>query len=378
VRGVRGAAARHPLLVDVALALVLAGVLVPVAVELGAVSGAGWVWLGALHLAVVGRRRAPVLVFWVCAVLSFAAVTLGVQAPSLLVVPMVAVHAVARHRDPRHLRPIAAAAVPLAVGWLAHEGPWWDLVALLALFGVAALLGTTARTRHAQLALLADRARQREREREQRARLTVADERARIAREVHDIVAHNVSVMVALSDGARACVPDAPEQAAELMAKASVTGREALTEIRRLVGVLRDGPAGPAAPQPGFDDIDGLAEQVRSAGLPVVLTRSGAPGPWGQGAGLAAYRIVQEALTNTMKHAGPPARAEVRLRFDDAAVEIEVLDDGDPAPGPVTAGHGLTGMAERAAPYDGSVRAGPRPDRGWRVHARLRFGGAPE
>jgi signal transduction histidine kinase len=162
----------------------------------------------------------------------------------------------------------------------------------------------------------------------------------------------------------------------------SETGRQALAEMRRLLGLLRDGQPPPASselvPQPGLDDIDALVDQVRAAGVRIELTHQGTAGAWGPGAGLAVYRIVQEALTNTLKHAGPQARAQVRLRYTAAGVDLEVTDDGagrpaSPAADTLSGGHGLAGMIERATPYGGEVQAGPCPGTGWRVRARLRF-----
>jgi signal transduction histidine kinase len=166
------------------------------------------------------------------------------------------------------------------------------------------------------------------------------------------------------------------------MRQVSGTGRQALAEMRRLLGLLRDDQPPQAAselvPQPGLDDLDELVNQVRAAGVRVELTRQGTAGAWGPGAGLAVYRIVQEALTNTLKHAGPRASAQVRLRYTVAGVDVEVTDDGAGrparlAPGTAAGGHGLAGMIERAASYGGEVQAGPCPPTGWRVRARLRF-----
>jgi signal transduction histidine kinase len=166
------------------------------------------------------------------------------------------------------------------------------------------------------------------------------------------------------------------------MQQVSGTGRQALAEMRRLLGLLHAGepPQAPSelVPQPGLDDIDELVDQIRAAGVRVTLTREGVAGAWGPGAGLAVYRIVQEALTNTLKHAGPRASAQVRLRYTAAGVDLEVTDDGAgrparPAPGAVAGGHGLAGMIERAASYGGEVQAGPCSGTGWRVRARLRF-----
>ena len=382
MRAIRAAAKRHPQVVDTAFALLLAGLLAPVTAEAGGTSGWGWVWFAALHLPLVWRRRTPVIVFWSVVAVAFVATDFAAMGPALLVVPMVASYAVARYRPRRYLWPAAALVVPLTVGWVWNGGPWWDVVALAALFAASTLLGMTIQTRRAYLAELEERARRLEHEREQQARLAIAAERARIAREMHDIVAHNLAVMVALADGAAATTPVAPQRAVDLMEKASATGREALAEIRRLVGLLRadesdrqpGDPGGTPPPQPGFDDLDDLIDQVRAAGLKVALTREGVPGDWGPGVGLAAYRIVQEALTNTMKHAGPRARAEVRLRFTPSGLEVEVVDDGGQRVAqPVDGGHGLVGMTERVAPYGGTVTAEPRPGTGWRVRAHLPF-----
>lgn len=393
---VQAAARRHPQVVDAALAGLVAAVSAQAAAELGQVSGAGWLWFAALHVPLVWRRRVPVVVFWAIVLVGLVWVGDGdgddVSGFSLLVVPMIALYTVARYRPRRHLWAPAALVVPFTIGWVSNGGPWWDVVALAGLFAAAALLGVNLQTRRAYLAELEERAHRLERERDQQARLAAAAERARIAREMHDIVAHNLAVMVALSDGAAATTRAAPERAVGMMEKSSATGREALGEIRRLVGLLRDGeaegaaaspagaPAGAPAPQPGLDDLDELVDQVRAAGVDVAVTQEGVPGDWGPGAGLTVYRVVQEALTNTMKHAGPRARAQVRLRYSAGGVDVEIVDDGAGQPagqpagttsGRAAPGHGLTGMMERAASFGGRVDAGPCPGVGWRVRLHL-------
>jgi signal transduction histidine kinase len=188
--------------------------------------------------------------------------------------------------------------------------------------------------------------------------------------------------MIALADGAAFTAAAAPDRAADTMQQVSATGRQALAEMRRLLGLLRDGqpPRAPSelVPQPGLDDLDELVDQIRAAGVRVELTRQGTAGAWGPGAGLAVYRIVQEALTNTLKHAGPQASAQVRLCYTAAGMDLEVTDDGagrpaSPAADTPAGGHGLAGMAERATSYGGEVQAGPRHGTGWRVRAHLRF-----
>jgi signal transduction histidine kinase len=202
--------------------------------------------------------------------------------------------------------------------------------------------------------------------------LAAATERTRIAREVHDIVAHNIAVMIALAEGAAYTAPTSTGQAVELMGQVSETGRSALTDMRRLLGVLRE-PAQPErTPQPTLDDIEDLLATIRTAGLPVRLTVTGQPYPLPAAAQLALYRMTQEALTNTLKHAPGAAGAQVRLTYLPGEVGLEITDAG--CPGAVTSpgtGHGIAGMRERAAVFGGKVTAGPRPGGGWRVHTVL-------
>jgi signal transduction histidine kinase len=387
IEQIRAAVSRHPRWADGGLALLLA--LVNMSSVANAGTGvAGWLLFGASHLPLVWRRRAPVLVFWTVlglagvAVTSSPAIVEGVY-PEILV--GVAIYTVAIYRPRRYLWPAIAVleGILVVVAWR-QEQPWNSLAFGTSALAAAVLLGMTVGTRRAYLGELEERARRLERERDQQAQLAVATERARIAREMHDIVAHNLAVMIALADGAAFTATTAPERAADAMQQVSGTGRQALAEMRRLLGLLRDAepPQAPSelAPQPGLDDIDELIDQVRGAGVRVTLTREGTAGAWGPGAGLAIYRIVQEALTNTLKHAGPQASAQVRLRYTTAGVDLEVTDDGARRPAQAAAatpagGHGLAGMIERAASYGGQVQAGPCPGGGWQVRARLRFDG---
>jgi len=243
---------------------------------------------------------------------------------------------------------------------------------------IAWVLGDSMRYRRAYYANLEERAARLERDRDVQAQVAAAAERARIARELHDVVAHNVSVMVVQADGAAYALGSDPGRAREALAAISATGRQALTEMRVLLGVLRrnDGDVQAAlTPLPGLGQLDELIEQTRAAGLAVSCTVEGPPQPLPGGAALAAYRIVQESLTNTRKHAGPGACAAVLLRYCGDALELAITDDGlGAAAASDGAGHGLTGMTERAAMYGGSVQAGPRPDGGFQVRARLPVG----
>jgi len=387
LRGLLLAARRHPRVTDAGIAaLVALGTGIVLTGRTGATvepaTTMDWASIVLVPVPLIWRRRAPVLVFCAVTVLLWGSQALGAQSPAGFAATLTALHAVARHRPARFAW--AGAAVSVLPGYdnRLEEGPAWGAFAAVAAVTIAVvLIGVNQRTRAAYLNALEDRARRLEQERDQRARLAVAEERARIAREMHDVVAHHLAVMVALSDGAAATAAGAPQRAAGVMGQVSATGRQALSEMRRLVGLLRDSSGTPhstRAPQPGLDDIDALVERIRAAGVRVNVQRQGTPGPWGPGAGLAVYRIVQEALTNTLKHAGPRANAEVTLHYLTDRADVSVLDDGagQVARQPEPDGrHGLAGMLERAAAYGGRVDAGPRTGPGWRVHARLTFDG---
>jgi signal transduction histidine kinase len=231
-----------------------------------------------------------------------------------------------------------------------------------------------ARIVHRQRALsvaLSERASELEREREEKARLAVALERVRIARELHDVVTHNVSVMVVQAGVERRLLGDAAESTREVLGAIEQTGRDTLVELRRLLGVLRKGDERSAlAPQPRLDGLDELVEQARDAGLRVELRVEGERVPLPAGVELSAYRIVQEALTNVLKHAGP-AQAEIVLRYDCDALELEVADDGCGPGDGNGAGHGLLGMRERVALHGGMLEMGERNGGGYLVRARL-------
>jgi signal transduction histidine kinase len=211
-------------------------------------------------------------------------------------------------------------------------------------------------------------------ERDARAEAAVEAERMRIAHELHDVVAHNVSVMTIQATAASRILASDPDAAREALASVERTGRETVDEMRILLGVLRDrGAADPFAPQPGLAELDALAERVGSAGLPVEVVIEGRPRPLGAGLDLAAYRIVQEALTNALKHAGGE-HVRVTVRYTDTALELEVLDDGVGNGAGGGSGNGLVGMKERVAMYGGQVEMGRRREGGWELRARLPVG----
>jgi signal transduction histidine kinase len=341
-------------------------------------------WSLALALPLLARRRWPVGVFAVIATIAFAQWLADVRAFGDVAL-LVAFYTVAVTQP---IRTTVLAALVLEVGvvlaslrWAGESTEPNAIVALSAFVTAAGVMGINVRNRRALLASLEERAVRLEHERDQQGQLAAAAERSRIAREMHDIVAHNLSVMIALADGAAYTVRDAPDRAEDAMQRASRTGRQALNEMRRLLGVLReDTGAQELSPQPGLAEVDALVEQVRATGLPVRYEVSGTPSePVPAGLQLAVYRIVQEALTNTLKHAGPDAGAQVSVAFGDQDVAVAVTDHG--GGGTVAAapeGGGLRGMRERAAVYDGTVTSGPQPDGGgWRTATTLSFAGRP-
>ncbi len=379
----REAAGRHPMAVDTALALFLLLVgTVPVPWFFRDDPELLWYQV-ALLLPLVWRRRAPYTVFGVLAAVAFVQWLFAPVLPGDVGL-LVALYTVATHCS-RGRTLWAAAVLELGNGLAAGrwsstvEGAVKVFIALSGMAVAAGVIGVNLRTRRAYLAALEDRAARLERERDQRAQLAVARERSRIAREMHDIVTHSLSVMIALADGAKFAVPLAPDKAGDAMEQVSATGRQALTDMRRLLGVLRsDEPDALRHPQPGIGQLEELAGQVRAVGLPVRLTVTGEVAEVPAAAQLTVYRLVQEALTNTRRHAVPGARASVRIGCRDDRVEVEVLDDGRPAPAAGEPGHGIAGMRDRVAVYGAGIEAGPLPGGGWRVATCLRLGEVSE
>lgn len=279
-------------------------------------------------------------------------------------------------RHPRSPQPALIAAAVITAGHvvaLAAHGHYADAFGAIlvdgAVYGLAFLLGLTTRQRAEAIAGLQSRNDLLERDREREATLLVADERARIARELHDVVAHAVTVMVLQADGARGVAATDPARADAAFDTIQRAGRQALDDLRRALGVLREDVAVTGrAPLPHLCDLSAL---VASFGdTEVTVSTSGDVGSISAGVGLAGYRIVQEAITNARKH-GHADRVQVTVEVDDDVVHIEVVDDGRLLPAPASSGHGLVGMRERAAMCGGVVHAGPRPDGGWLVDAEL-------
>ena len=249
-----------------------------------------------------------------------------------------------------------------------------DVLSTIILGLFAVLVGINVGNRVRYIGALVDRAGQLARERDQQAQLAAASERSRIAREMHDIVAHSLSVMIRLADGAEAMVEKDPAASLAAIRNVGTTGRASLAEMRRLLGVLRDEESELAErmPQPTLDELPQLVDSYRGAGLPVTLTISGVP-PTGQGAQVTIYRAVQEALTNALRYARQPSRVDVVLTCVESAVTLTVTDDGTAGARPDSegSGRGLIGMAERAALYGGTVESGPQPNGGWRVRMTM-------
>ncbi|MEV1171517.1 sensor histidine kinase [Nonomuraea sp. NPDC049784] len=241
-------------------------------------------------------------------------------------------------------------------------------VVLVAVWGA----GRSLRLRRAYLDELKDRAERLERAHAADTRAARAEERSRIARELHDVVAHHVSVMTVQAAAARRVLASDPELAREALSAIEHTGRMAMTEMRNIVGVLRTDARAELGPQPGVQDLPGLVEQMREAGLPTRLLEEGEPRPLPAGVDLAAYRLVQEGLTNSLRHAGPGAKAVVTVRHDPHELDVRVEDDGLGAAGLSSrSGHGLVGIRERVALYGGILSIGPLPGGGFEVRAKF-------
>lgn len=403
---------RHRLAVDATLAAALALAAVPFAADLtyGDAGGtaASFFLAAALVTPLAWRRVRPELSAALVYAAGLAQLALGI--PLLLpadVAVLLALYSVTVHGSRWAYRLalwgcLAGTAVVAWSGGGGAGGAAFVSVFLWSITGSVWAFGLVRRSRRETLEALVDRAERLERERDQQAVIGAAAERARIAREMHDIVAHSLSVMIAQADGGRYAAAADPAAATRALGTIAETGRAALTDMRRLLGVLRaddvvpdadpgvlpgarpstvDGTAPPerpaatlvpTAPQPAADDVEGLVTQLRASGMRVSLVRLGTSRQLPPGAGLTIYRIAQEALTNVLKHAGPDPTVTVLLQWRPATVSVEVSDDGrGAAAGGDGLGQGLRGMRERAAMFGGTVTAGPRPGGGYRVRAEL-------
>jgi len=379
----RRARALDPFVKDALLALAL-GILA--VLELGPLQSFGgleprppvaWPVLAVATIAPLAwRRRYPLAVFGVQTAAATAGVVggrhLGFSAV-LLVSPLIGAYSAGAYARSRALSlavVVIGGAVPDVVLGLIR--PIGGLPGQDAVFPLTAwLIGHAIRVHRRQVAALEERARRLEGEREATARAAVAEERARIARELHDVVAHGVSVMVVQAEAARRMLRRRPDQAEEALRTVSASGSEALAELQHVLGVLGDGERrAELEPAPGLGDLDPLVRRLQAAGLVVELHLDGEVRSLPRGLDVTAYRIVQEALTNVLKHART-SRAEVRLRFAGDSLGIEVTDAGRAPAAPDGGGRGLVGMRQRVAAYGGELETGPRSGGGYAVRVRL-------
>jgi len=328
-------------------------------------------------LPLLARRTRPLLVFGIVIVIFALSTTLRREVPTPSLVVFLMAYSVGRYTTVRSasIAAIGVAAVLGIAAAVANEGPSIWLAFMVAVFLSIWLTGDTARTRELRSEQLEERAARLEAD-QRAATARAADvERARIARELHDVIAHNVTVMVVQAAAAQRVLERDPDQAQASLATIESTGREALTEMRRLLGILRAGEPGESDPQPSLAHLPDLIEEMRTAGLPVELAVEGVPRELPRGVDLSAYRVVQEALTNALRHAGRTT-THVLVRYLGDTIELQIVDEGRragaavPRPDPAS-GHGLVGMHERVALVRGELEAGPRPEGGFRVLARL-------
>jgi signal transduction histidine kinase len=369
---------------DAALAVAVAIVAVVVGPR-GAVGSSGDLLLAGSGVPLLFRRTAPraALLLGVLYLLGF----LGYfQDPAVpVVLAPILVHSTALYADRLWGWGAVAAGLlgaligPYRWGFVGRDPRLYVIVAGFCAVSVIAAYAIAERRRDRQALQVSrersavEQAELRAAEQEQRSQVQLAQERARIARELHDIVAHSLSVVIVQADGAAAAVAAKPELAVPVLRTIGDTSREALAEMRTLVGVLRGDENRSAAeydPAQGIDDLPALVEQVRGAGVDVELQSAGTPQPVSPGLGLTVYRLVQEGLTNVLKHAGPRARTRVEILWHEDHLAVGVIDDGrGAAAGPSDGGHGLLGMRERVAAQRGIVTAGPAAGGGFAVRA---------
>lgn len=326
----------------------------------------------------IWRRSAPLAVLVITTGAVFLYSTLGYVRSFAAFGFLIALYTVAAYRDRRISVPagLAAGFVALLILAISPEPVEPDgVIAMTLIVAAAWFVGDSMRTRRGEFVQLEDRATRLEREREELARQAVDAERRVIARELHDVVAHNVSVIVAQASAARQIAPQRPLIAIETLGNIEDVGREALQEMHRLMALLRpnDRLINTRVPQPGLHDLGDLTMQVRDAGVPITLTVDGTPRDLPAGLDLSAFRIVQEAITNVFKHAGG-ASVAVTIRYAASTLQVQVDDDGAGAPPPQEdrpPGYGHLGMRERVALFGGELAVGPLPQRGYRVLATL-------
>jgi signal transduction histidine kinase len=383
VRALRARLANDPLAADGLLALGLTALsiatLLAGARDIGQLDPTSIALLLLQTLPLVARRRAPLAVLVVTATATVVQAFSAVGSFNATYGSLIALFTVAERID---RRTSAAAAIAVGVAFSAViairgglPGALGGLVQTVLTVTVAWVLGTWSRERRAYIGTVEDRAARAEAEREDRAKAAVAEERERIARELHDVVTHHVSVIVIQAGAARRALDKRPDDVREAVDAIDATGRQALADMRRMLGILgaSDADGDGLEPMPGLDSLGRLIESVRAAGLPVELSIEGDARRLEPGVELSAYRIIQEALTNTLKHAHG-ARARVTVTYQPGALEVHVADEGGRGTARIApaddGGRGLVGMRERVALFGGTLEAGPA-DGGFRIAARL-------
>lgn len=330
--------------------------------------------LGSIPLAV--RRTRPEIAFAFAAA-SFLAYQ-PLASPISPFVLLVALYSVAVYSTNRTSLVTITVVIPAVIAYVAISGlviadrlTWRDVTTFALALTACWAIGNGIGARRGYLRTLEERAALLEQRRADEARRAVQDERARIAREMHDVVAHHVSMMVVQAGAARRVFASDAEKAVQAITAVETTGRAAMNEMRSLLGVLRaDGDAEGRSPQPGVGQIEDLVARTKDAGVRVILHLEGTPQPLSPLVDLSIYRVVQEALTNVIKHAGP-AHATVTLRYEPDGLVVEVIDDGQGTIGATGVGHGIMGMRERLAIFGGELQAGPRVGGGFTVRARV-------
>ncbi|MBW0102728.1 sensor histidine kinase [Pseudonocardia sp. KRD291] len=384
---------RNPVVVDAVFAAALLWLAISWTLE-GKVPS--WTQVSALALAVAAaapillRRIYPVPAAIVTAVVALVGSFAFVGTLAVFVLPALVMAYSAVAYGPRWAGPLAVVVLLVGVfGPLLRHGLVADATAMWSVVGIGVpvvvcvwLAGSLRRAAYRRTEGLRERARLLTDNRRQEVRIELLAERSRISREVHDVVAHSLSGIIAQADGGQFAARRDPQKAVEVLNRIATTGREALSDTRGLLEMLRDdapvdAPDRARRPQLGAGDIPTLVEQVRAGGLPVDLAVTGAPRTTGAGLGLTAYRVVQESLTNVIRHAGPATPTHVGLDWTGDELIVRVRDEGGAVPCPPRGGHGLIGMRERAALHGGSVETGPHPDGGWVVRLRLPLAHVP-
>jgi len=394
---IRGYFQRHPWLTDSLVALFYLLFAAAFAVVAAVAPDLPPLWsfivLGVAGTVIVlFRRHRPVLMFALANVLVIVSSAIGTAAEVLL--PLLTIYAVSVYRSTRAAWICFGAGVGVAiiaglVGAIRvptlfgappgasddFDGAWLNaMISAIVFLLIATLIGTNVGGRQRYVAALLERAEQLARERDAQAEIAGGRERERIAREMHDVIAHSLSVMIALAEGARATLPEHPDRAQDAIGRAAETGRRTLDEVRRLLGSVRgttEGRAVERAPQPGIDQVPTLVAEFARAGLPVTFTTSGVP-TRDSALELTLYRLIQESLTNALRHARQATAVVASLTWSAHSVELVVDNDGLGEAARVgDVGRGIIGMRERVALYGGELEAGADPTRGWRVRATL-------